>query len=245
MKLRYFQKGFNFSQDGPGNRLVYHLHGCNLFCPWCANPEGMRTDKTYKGFPVTEACVSDIIAESISCMPMFFDGGGVTLTGGEVSLQLEAVTELLKGLKNSGINTCIETNGTHKALTTLFPYLDRLIIDMKSADKKRLKAVTGADTDTVLSNIKTAAEQNISTLIRIPLIGGFNDDDESIEKLINAIAPFKDKADIELLTYHEYGKEKWEKCGLEYTVKDAFIKAERLKEIRQKFLNSDIKTIRT
>ncbi|MFD1401922.1 MULTISPECIES: 4Fe-4S cluster-binding domain-containing protein [Robinsoniella] len=26
-------------QDGPGNRLFYHLQGCNMRCPWCGNPE--------------------------------------------------------------------------------------------------------------------------------------------------------------------------------------------------------------
>ncbi|MBQ7261532.1 MAG: 4Fe-4S cluster-binding domain-containing protein [Lachnospiraceae bacterium] len=39
--MSYFQKGFNYSQDGRGNRLVYHLQGCNMRCPWCANPEGL------------------------------------------------------------------------------------------------------------------------------------------------------------------------------------------------------------
>ena len=41
MKLKIFQKGFNYSQDGRGNRLIFHLQGCNMHCPWCANPEGM------------------------------------------------------------------------------------------------------------------------------------------------------------------------------------------------------------
>lgn len=44
MTLKIFQKGFNYSQDGRGNRLVYHLQGCNMRCPWCANPEGMKMD---------------------------------------------------------------------------------------------------------------------------------------------------------------------------------------------------------
>ena len=42
--MKIFQKGFNYSQDGDGNRLVYHLQGCNMKCPWCANPEGMKVE---------------------------------------------------------------------------------------------------------------------------------------------------------------------------------------------------------
>lgn len=44
--LKIMQKGFNYSQDGPGNRLVYHLQGCNMRCPWCANPEGLSVQGT-------------------------------------------------------------------------------------------------------------------------------------------------------------------------------------------------------
>lgn len=44
--MKIFQKGFHYSQDGPGNRLVLHLQGCNMSCPWCSNPEGLELTGT-------------------------------------------------------------------------------------------------------------------------------------------------------------------------------------------------------
>jgi pyruvate formate lyase activating enzyme len=76
---------------------------------------------------------------------MFFDGGGVTFTGCEVSLQLPQVEKLLQLLKAENINTCIETNGTNIKLPVLYPFLDRLIIDFKSGNAKKLLEVNEED----------------------------------------------------------------------------------------------------
>ena len=39
--MKILNKGFNYSQDGPGNRLVYHLQGCNFACKWCSNADSI------------------------------------------------------------------------------------------------------------------------------------------------------------------------------------------------------------
>lgn len=244
MHIKYFQKGFNYSQDGPGNRLVYHLHGCNLRCPWCSNPEGMLPDREFPAFPVTTVSVEELAEEIRSCRPMFFDGGGVTFTGGEVSLQLPAVIELFKILKEDGINTAIETNAENRALPELFPFLDHLIMDLKSADGEKLKSVTGGALEPVLENLSIAAS-SVDTLVHIPLIHGFNDSDEDIKKFIDVLSPFKDKIRVEFLAYHEYGKDKWAKCELEYTMADAFLPKGRLGEINNQLKAAGINAVRT
>ena len=75
MRIEIFQKGFNYSQDGEGNRLVYHFCGCNMRCMWCANPEGFAEKGgvlSPNGSPYTPVSLA---AEAISCKAMFFDGG--------------------------------------------------------------------------------------------------------------------------------------------------------------------------
>lgn len=215
--IRIFQKGFNFSQDGPGNRLVYHLQGCNLRCPWCSNPEGLALSggKSYT--------VEELTAEVLRSRMMFFDGGGVTLTGGEVSVQLDAVKALLTALHAEGIHTCIETNGISPRLPELFPVLDLLIMDIKHPDPQIHKAVTGGSNALTMENIRKAVACGQPLALRIPLIGGFNASDEDAHAFGRLLrqAGAADHATMELLAYHEYGKDKYRTLGMEYTMTDA------------------------
>lgn len=214
MELRIFQRGFNFSQDGPGNRLIYHLQGCNLRCPWCSNPEGLAA---VGGNICT---VDELLDEVERSKMMFFDGGGVTLTGGEVTMQFDAVKEFLSQLHTHGIHTCIETNGLHPRLPELFPVLDLLIMDIKHWDTEKHRAVTGLPNDMTVQNIEKALAAGQPLALRIPLIGGFNaskDDACGFASLFDRLG-IREKATLELLPYHEYGKDKYKKLGLDYTM---------------------------
>lgn len=244
-RIHIFQKGFNYSQDGPGNRLVYHLSGCNLKCPWCSNPEGMEVTKS-----TTTLTVEDIVKEAVSCKMMFIDNGGITLTGGEVTCQKKAVVNLLKRLKDNNIHTCIETNASLKNCGDIFETVDYMISDFKSPDAEKLKVITGADLNTIKENLLFRAKTGNPLLIRIPLINGFNNGKD------NAIlfAEFFDELTsqsgnknlyFEILTYHEYGKEKYKKTGKEYKFQNGFVTDDDVKILATEIKNKNLNLIHT
>lgn len=242
MTLSVFQKGFNFSQDGPGNRLVYHLQGCNLHCPWCSNPEGIA--RSGGRMSTTEELTDEAKRSSM----MFFDGGGVTLTGGEVTMQFDAVKELLTSLKAAGINTCIETNGLNPRLPELFDVLDHLIMDIKHYHPEKHREVTGLQNDAVFANIRAAIAAGADLALRIPLIGTFNASEEDARGFASLLAELgvPGHATLELLKYHEYGKDKYARLGLPYTMDErAKITPEQLSIFRSVLEEAGITLIKT
>lgn len=238
--ITYFNKGFNFSQDGPGNRLVYHLYGCGFRCPWCSNPECFAKDT--KTFAST---AEELVTEAVGARAMFFGGGGVTFTGGEPTLQFDALSELLPMLKKNGISVAMESNASHGRLSELFPYIDYLMLDLKHPFDGAHKQITGKSNKTTVENI-IAAGNSRQLALRIPLIEGYNTSDECVEGFIDVIKQIRgSEFTLELLPYHEYGKIKWKRHGMDYGVKNGFVSAERLSDVEKRFLDCGINLIKT
>ncbi len=233
--MRIFYKGFNFSQDGPGNRLVYHLSGCNMGCIWCSNADGMDAAVGNEYSP------EDIINESISCIPMYISGGGVTFTGGEATLQHNELLKVLKGLKDAGIHTAIETNGTSDRLPELLPFIDYLIMDFKHFDSEILKKYTGVGNEIIKKNFSRVCESGRQQHIRIPLINGINTGNP--RGFAEYFAAHNTQNTVfEFLPYHEYGKEKWKG---EYKVSNGFITDKILNEFTETFKSYGLKLTTT
>ncbi len=252
MKIKVLHKGFNFSQDGPGNRLVYHLQGCNFFCPWCSNPESIAVNgtKMIKDGKETLSCteheVEDVFEEILSGKMLMFSGGGVTFTGGEPTVQFDALKELLLKCKETGINTAIETNASHPRFCELSDLIDYMIVDIKHYDNEKHKAVIGTSNETTLSNIKEICKKRNQLLIHIPLVGGFNSSEEDAEKFAELIKSFdNEKIDVEVLRYHEYGKDKWLQCSMEYKMSDAHVTDEEYENFVSVLKQNGISIIKT
>ncbi len=143
-------------------------------------------------------------------------GGGVTLSGGEPTLQMEFASRLLISLKDYEIHTAIETNGLFewKAFEALLlPYLDLLYMDLKIADSARHKKITGAGNKIIVQNIGNVARLRADDLVvRIPLIPGYTDDQKNIFEIKALLKKLGVKRG-EFLPYHPFGKSKAQRIG--------------------------------
>lgn len=234
--MNILQKGFNYSQDGPGNRLVYHLQGCNFACKWCSNADSIPAEN-----PKAKQCtVEEIFSEIMRSRMMFFDGGGVTFTGGEACMQAAELLPLLKLLKENGIHTAIETNGSFPVLREMAEYIDYLIVDFKHYDDEQHKKWVGVSNKSVKENIEYFLKSGRQIHIRIPVINGVNDNPEGFVDFLKDFDT--SNAVFEFLAYHEYGKDKWQE---KYEVENGFVSKEVIDNFTKIFNEYGMKTVST
>ena len=155
----------------------------------------------------------------------FYDvsGGGVTLGGGEVTMQSEFAANLLMVCKQEGINTAIETCGYAKldAMLQMAEFTDLFLYDLKHIDPQRHYKLTGVHNERILENLKELLHRRYNVKIRMPLLKGINDSQEEIEKVIAFLMPFRDYKNfkgIDLLPYHKLGVNKYTQLGTEYPI---------------------------
>ena len=146
-------------------------------------------------------------------------GGGITLSGGECLCQPRFTEALLRECKENGINTAIETTGfaEYSVIEKILPYVDTVLMDIKHIDSQKHKEYTSQPNEQILENARKISENAKELIIRVPVIGGFNDTDEEMGKiaaLVREINPRK----CELLPYHNLGEHKYEVTGVPYMI---------------------------
>lgn len=145
--------------------------------------------------------------------------GGVTLSGGEILMQAEFASEILKLCSDNGINTAIETSafGKWKDLSGLIKLSDTVFIDCKCIESQRHKEITGVDNSIILENIKLAAdlcyELGSRLIVRFPFIPTMNDSDENVIATAEFIKTLKGNPLLNILPYHNFGVAKYATLG--------------------------------
>lgn len=165
-----------------------------------------------------EASVESLVDE-VERDRVFFEqsGGGATLSGGEPLSQPVFAVGLLRALRARGLHTALDTSGLAP-----WPVLDRVaseadlvLYDLKIIDEARHRELTGASNKIILENLVRLSGRSRPVHVRVPLIGGANDDDASVRALIDFLWPLPACRRVDLLAYHKGGQEKYRALGQE------------------------------
>ena len=242
--------------DGKGIRTIVFLKGCVLRCRWCCNPESQEyAIQTMKvsgepkiiGRDVTVDEVMEIVEQD---RPYYYrSGGGLTLSGGESLCQPEFARDLLRGAKERGINTAMESMACAKyeVIESILPYLDHYLLDIKHMNPAKHKEFTGKSNELMLENAKKiACSGQVRLSIRIPVIPTFNDSEEEIRAIARYAKELDEEAcrigghragtscsgmekyetgsygieKIHLLPYHRLGQDKYDGLDRKYLMKE-------------------------
>ncbi|ABO51777.1 glycyl-radical enzyme activating protein family [Desulforamulus reducens MI-1] len=166
-------------------------------------------------------------------------GGGVTLGGGEVTAQPEFATNLLTECKRMGIHTAIETSGYAKldSLLMIAQFTDLFLYDIKHIDSDRHYELTGVRNERILDNLTELIRRGSNVKVRMPLIRGLNDGEDTIRRTLEFLQDFKyykNFLGIDLLPYHKLGINKYKQLDMKYAItEDLSFKEEELDKIEE------------
>nr|UWI51158.1 glycyl-radical enzyme activating protein [Clostridioides difficile] len=165
-----------------------------------------------------EMNVEEIVKEVEKDFIFFFESnGGVTFSGGEPTLQIEFLRELVDVFYNKGINMAIETCGYFEwdKVKDVFEKIDHIFVDIKSMDDNVHRVYTGVSNKGILENICRLSRLNKSMVIRVPIISGVNDSEENIRNTALFVKQNVLGGKMELLPYHKFGLDKYKALGLD------------------------------
>ena len=224
-------------------QMAYYAHKC-IGCGECVKvcPTGAHTmDETGHHFDRTKCvfcgkCVGACLGEALTIFgrlvdveeayeiltedKLFYrDNGGATVSGGEPLFYADFIKELFTKLKAEGIHTAVDTCGNvpWERFEKVLPVTDLFLYDMKHIDPVAHKALTGADNHHILENLKKLSENGAKIEIRMPLVPGSNDDEETLRG-IGAFLQNLNITKMKVLPYHSMARSKYAALGMEDTM---------------------------
>jgi pyruvate formate lyase activating enzyme len=234
--------------DGPGNRYVLFLQGCNFDCAACHNPttigrcDGCGTcvdrcphqalsfttadEVTYDAAScdhcrvcvtvcpidadptIRLAAVANVVDEIRPLAPFL---SGITVTGGEPTLQLAALVGLFGAVKADDelgrLTTLVDTNGTlsRRGWEQLLPVLDGAMVDLKAMDGSLHRYLTGSGNDPVKESIHLLAERGKLAEVRLLVIEGVTDTDDELTAWARFVRSVDPQVPVRLMAFRHDG----------------------------------------
>lgn len=205
--------------DGPGLRTTVFLKGCPLRCAWCHNPESQQlvsqtgiSGKLY-GMKMSVSEVLDAVLADRAYYQA--SGGGLTVSGGEPTVQFDFCAALLSAAKEEDIHTCLDTCGhfPEELLPRLLPLVDLWHFDYKASTTAEHTRWTGVDGNLIERNLSSLIRAGATIRLRCPVVPGANATDAHLARLVELEAAGCFES-VERLPYHSTGNAKYADLGL-------------------------------
>jgi len=203
--------------DGPGVRLVAWTAGCQFKCRYCHNPDTWRM---INGMPVTlDHAVEELRKYRHGLKVM---GGGFTLSGGEPLMQDRFAVRLFDAAQEMGIHTALDTNGylAERLTDDELTKIDLVLLCLKSLDPKRHLDLVGKELGPSIDFARRLAELKRPMWLRFVVVPGWTDGDKDVKQMADFLTGLGNCERVDILPFHQLGRFKWEKLGLEYTLAD-------------------------
>lgn len=204
--------------DGPGVRIVGWLSGCQFRCVFCHNPD---TWKVTNGTPVRLARAVEVVSQYKTSLRTM--KGGLTISGGEPLLQYRFLSKLFRAIHTLGIHTTLETNGYfgERLSDDDLASIDLVMLGLKAIEPVLHKRLTGMDVKPIHEFARRLAARRHPVWIRFVVVPGWTDKMEEVDRMVEFAASLGNVERVDVLPFHQMGRYKWEKLGMEYQMRDA------------------------
>ncbi len=208
--------------DGPGIRTTVFMKGCNLRCPWCANPENIHQfperyckdgrQGEYGRYYSPERLLHNIMKDRLYWEPE----GGVTFSGGEPLLWARQLLTVMRGLKSEGVHIAVETalQIEKTLLEAAAEYVDLFIVDVKILQPEICRGVLGGNVQRYTENVELLKSKGKKLLFRIPCNREYTVQKDNFEAVKSFLRQYAE-VPVEIFATHSLGKEKYRSLGLE------------------------------
>lgn len=181
-------------------RIVYDYQKC-IGCDTCIHicPNGSS--------PKTREMTAEEVCEEVKKNIPFIRG--LTVSGGECTLQASFLKELFPKIKELGLSILLDSNGTYdfEHDQTLLSFIDGVMLDVKAFDEVEHQKITGHDNTMILKNLSYLAKEKKLSEVRTVIVPELFDCEKTIRAVAQVLAPYNQNTVIryKLISYRPMG----------------------------------------
>ncbi len=176
------------------DKICCRCDQCLAACPHLASPKVCQH---------TAAEVMELIRKDIPFIR------GITVSGGECSLQRDFLVELFTLARQKKLTTLMDSNGSYDytADQELMSVCDGIMLDVKAWDDEIHRTLTGKSSKIVIENAVKLAECGKLEEIRTVIIPDYLNNRETVDKTTKLLRPYLEKGPIryKIIAYRPFG----------------------------------------